>query len=637
MSRPPDASRIASNPRLSENAHVDLRFLIPLTMLALMWLMNGCSRQQSAQPQALTNAPASFTSAISDDGVLPRVGQVANYAGSQEPKPSDLPPPRRHRDITFNREIAPVIYKHCLPCHRPNQSAPFTLLSYKDVQKHALDILKVTKRRDMPPWLPEAGYGEFANERRLSTDEIKLIEQWIEEGAVEGDPADLPELPKWTEEWQLGKPDLVLQLPQPYMLGPEGHDVYRNFVIPIPVNERRYVQAVEFRPGNKSVHHVRILIDQTDQSRRLDEQDTEPGFKGMSTPAKFPSGHMLTWTPGAVPAREPEGLPWVLERETDLVLQIHMQRTGKTEMVQPTIGIYFTNRPPAKAAFLIGLLSQLIDIPPGEKNALVERTFKLPVDVQVLGVMPHLHYLGKEVRGFATLPDGAKKWLIFIKHWDFNWQGEFRYTKPVFLPKGSILTMRNTYDNSAENLRNPNHPPRRVIFGPQSTDEMGELWLQVLPGTKDDLVLLEREQKLMISRETAAFYENFLRAHPDDAPSHMELGKVLGPLGQTAAAAQHLQTALRLDPNRSEAHYLLGIVFFNEEHYPQARAEFESELRFNPNYYKAHVRLGMICIEEQDLGQAEAHLRAAVRINPKDSMAQEILARILKAQAESKP
>jgi hypothetical protein len=338
-----------------------------------------------------------------------------------------------------------------------------------------------------------------------------------------------------------------------------------------------------------------------------------------------------------VPAPEPEGLPWVLEKETDLVLQIHMQRTGKTELLQPVIGFYFTNRPPAKTALLIGLLSQLIDIPPGQESYVVERTFKLPVDVQLLSVMPHLHYLGKEVQGFATLPDGARKWLIFIKHWDFNWQGEFRYTQPVFLPKGSLLTMRYTYDNSAENLRNPNHPPRRITFGPQSTDEMGELWLQVLPSTKDDLVVLEREQKLMISRETAAFYENFLRAHPDDAPSHMELGKVLGPLGQTAAAAQHLQTALRLDPNRSEAHYLLGLVFSNEAQYPQARAEFESELRLNPNHDKAHVRLGLICIEEQNLDQAEAHLRAAVRINPKDSTAQEILARIVKAQAGAKP
>ena len=244
----------------------------------------------------------------------------------------------------------------------------------------------------MPPWLPEPGYGGFANERRLSADEIKLIGQWISEGTVEGDPADLPKLPAWTEEWHLGNPDLVLQLPQSYTLGPEGKDVHRNFVIPIPVDERRYVQAVEFRPGNKSVHHVRILIDQTDQSR-------------------------------------------------------------------------------------LGLLSELIDIPPGEKNYVVERTVSLPVDVQLLGVMPHLHYLGKEVQGFATMPNGARKWLILIKQWDFNWQGEFRYVKPVFLPKGTLVTMRYSYDNSAENLRNPNHPPRRVTFGPQSTDKMGELWL----------------------------------------------------------------------------------------------------------------------------------------------------------------
>jgi Flp pilus assembly protein TadD len=257
--------------------------------------------------------------------------------------------------------------------------------------------------------------------------------------------------------------------------------------------------------------------------------------------------------------------------------------------------------------------------------------------VQVLGVMPHLHYLGKEVQGFATMPNGARKWLILIKHWDFNWQGEFRYAKPVFLPKGAMLTMRYSYDNSAENPRNPKHTPQRVTFGPQSTDEMGELWLQVLPGTPNDLVILERENKLMISRETAAFYENFLRAHPDDAPSHLELGKVLGPLGQTAAAAQHLQTAVRLDPNQSEAHYFLGNVYFNEEKYPQARAEFESELRLHPNHSKAHVRLGLISIEEQHLDEAETHLRTAVRVNPKDSMAQEILARIVKARAESKP
>ena len=322
----------------------------------------------------------------------------------------------------------------------------------------------------------------------------------------------------------------------------------------------------------------------------------------------------------------------MLEKETDLVLQIHMQRTGKTELLQPSIGFYFTNKPPAKAALLIGLLSQLIDIPPGEKNYVVERTFKLPVDVQVLGVMPHLHYLGKEVQGFATLPDGARKWLIFIKHWDFNWQGEFRYTKPVFLPKGSILTMRYTYDNSAENLRNPNHPPRRVTFGPQSTDEMGELWLQVLPGTRTIWSSWSANRSSWSRARPPPFMKIFFvrirTTHPRTwswAKCWARLAKPPPPRNISRPRCDLIRIGPKLTTYSASS-------FLTKNNIPQARAEFESELRLNPNHYKAHVRLGLICIEEQNLDQAEAHLRAAVRINPKDSTAQEILARIVKAQ-----
>jgi hypothetical protein len=551
--------------------------------------------------------------------------------------PSNSPASRPPGPVTFNRDVAPILFHHCAPCHRPGQSAPFSLLSYADAQKHAPDLVKVTQKRYMPPWLPEPGFGDFAGERRLSAEQLETIRQWVDEGAMEGAAADLPLMPQWPEGWQLGQPDVVLQMSPPYTLGPEGSDLYRNFVIPIPVNEKRYVRAVEFLPGNKSVHHVRIMIDQTGQSQRLDEQDSEPGFGGMSTPARFPSGHILTWVPGKMPSPEPEGLPWILEKETDLVLQIHMQRTGKAESLQPSIGLYFTNTPPTKAALVIGLLSELIDISPGASNYVVERAFTLPVDVQVLGVLPHLHYLGKEVQGFARLPDGTRKWLLLIKQWDFNWQGEFRYRQPVFLPKGAVLTMRYTYDNSAQNPRNPNHPPRRVRYGPQSTDEMGELWLQVLPGSMSDLSILQRERRLMDSRETAAFYENFLREHPDDAPSHVGLGKVLGPLGQRASAAQHFRTALELFPSQPEAHYYLGLIFFDDQKYPEARLEFESELRINPNYYKALVGLGLICIGEQNLDQAEMHLRAAAQINPKDPGVQETLTRIVKAKAEAKP
>ncbi|HUL51507.1 MAG TPA: tetratricopeptide repeat protein [Candidatus Nitrosotalea sp.] len=541
----------------------------------------------------------------------------------------------QHGPITFNRDIAPIVFQSCSPCHRPGQSAPFDLLTYADARKHATDMAKVTQKHYMPPWLPEPGYGEFVGERRLDREKIDLIRRWVEEGAVEGTASDLPPTPQWPESWQLGKPDLVLQLSPPYVLAAEGGDVYRNFVIPVPGNQTRYVRAVEFHPGNRSVHHVRILIDQTGQSRQRDEQDPEPGFAGMNPPAKFPPGHLLTWTPGKTPAPEPDDLPWILEPDTDLVVQIHMRRTGKTEALQPLIGLYFTPDPPVKSAAVIGLLSQLIDIAPGDGNYTVERTFKLPVDVQVLDVMPHLHYLGKEVQGFATLPDGTRKWLVWIKHWDFNWQGEYRYAKPVFLPKGSVLTMRYTYDNSDSNVHNPSHPPRRVGFGPQSTDEMGELWFQVVPNNANDLAILQGEKRLYDSRETAAFYERFLQTHPDDAPSHVGIGKALGPLRRTVEAAQHFRTALELNPNQPEAHYYLGLILREAQQLPEARGEFESELRINPDYYKACVALAAICIEEQNLDQAETHLRAALKINSKDPGVQQMLARILAAKAGS--
>jgi tetratricopeptide (TPR) repeat protein len=313
-----------------------------------------------------------------------------------------------------------------------------------------------------------------------------------------------------------------------------------------------------------------------------------------------------------------------------------MRRTGKAELLQPSIGFYFYKQAAGEGRA-------------PDRIARAQLTFRQGKRIISWSARSNCQSTCKPWRDAASALPGQRssrfrhdaKWRQKVAHphqaLGLQLAGRIPLRQTRLLAKRIHLRCAMSGDNSAENLRNPNHPPRRVTFGPQSTDEMGELWLQVLPGTTNDWVRLDRKNMLMISRETAAFYENFLRAHPDDAPSHLELGKVLGPLGQTAAAAQHLQTALRLDPNRSEAHYLLGIIFFNEEQYSQARAEFESELRLNPNHSKAHVRLGLISIEEQNLDEAAAHLRTAVRINPKDAMAQEILARIVKAQAESKP
>ena len=341
----------------------------------------------------------------------------------------------------------------------------------------------------------------------------------------------------------------------------------------------------------------------------------------MNPPASFPPGHLLTWTPGVVPSPEPPGLAWVLEPDTDLVLQIHMQRTGKAETLQPVAGFYFTNQAPSQTAYLLGLISQVIDIPAGEKNHVVERSFVLPVGVKAISIMPHAHYLGKTVEGFATLPDGTRRWLIRIQDWDFNWQGQYHYAEPVFLPKATTITMRISYDNSADNPRNPHRPPQRVGYGPQSTDEMGELWLQVIPVNPGDLPLLAREYQRWGLRETVTFFENWLRTNPNNATAHSELGKALGPLGREEEAFLQFQTAARLDPALPEPHYYLGMMLLNQGRLTEASIEFTEAIRLKPDYGRAHDGLGLSMMGMGKPDAAETHFKEALRINPSDAIA----------------
>jgi tetratricopeptide (TPR) repeat protein len=317
-----------------------------------------------------------------------------------------------------------------------------------------------------------------------------------------------------------------------------------------------------------------------------------------------------------------------METNTDLVVQMHMQRTGKLESVRPTIGLYFTDRPPARNPFLLGLVCEVIDIPPGETTYLIERNFDLPTDVEVLAVLPHAHFLADELQAYATLPDGARKWLLLIKHWDFAWQDEYRYAQPVFLPKGSSITMRYTYNNSSGNPRNPHRPPRRVTFGPQSTDEMGELWLQVLANNSEDLASLAQEQRIWALRESVAYFENQLRTRPDDAVAHNGLAKALGPLGREAEALKHFETAASLDPNLFEPHYYLGLILLNQQRLDRARMEFEQALRLNPEHAKSHTGLGLVTLAHGDPDKASEHFQRALRLNPDERVAGEKLKEI---------
>ena len=558
--------------------------------------------------------------------------QTVCCAPTENPgKPVDPP--------TFTRDIAPIIFQNCSTCHRPGQSAPFNLLNYQDVKKHMKEIAEVTARRYMPPWLPEPGYGDFAGARLLSAQQIGAIQQWVAEGGVEGNPGELPALPKWNEGWQLGDPDLVVTMPQRYSLPAEGKDVYRNFVVPVPLAARRYVKAVEFRPGNpKIVHHAFIRLDRTRESRQRDARDPEPGFSGIHAPptAQPPPGHFLSWQPGKRVSREPDGLPWLLETNTDLVLQLHLKPTGKPEEIQSSVGFYFTNHPPTNTPIKIWLVSYDIDIPAGEADYVLKDSYTLPVDVQVLAVLPHTHYLGKECQGYATLPDGTRQWLLRIRQWDFNWQGDYRYDKPVFLPKGTSVTMEYTYDNSTNNVRNPNQPPQRVRYGPRSSDEMGELWFQVIARNSNDLARISRDCNDRLIRDEIAYNEFLLRVDPRDAAAHTELGRLKLIRGQSSDATGHFRTALEIKPSADQPHYYLGLLFRQQRKLAEARVEFETALRLNPDNFKAHGNLGVICAEQGEAALAETHFRSALRINPDDSLAQGCLNELLKAKANRK-
>ena len=549
--------------------------------------------------------------------------------------------------VTFTRNVAPIVFERCAPCHRPGGSGPFTLLSYDDVSRRARQIAEVTASRFMPPWLPEPDHGEFIGERRLTDAQIAILAAWAASGAAEGDATDLPDPPAATDGWALGEPDLAVTLPAPYTLPADGPDVFRNLVMPLPVTETRWVKTVELRPGNPQfVHHAIMAVDDTSSSRRSaaeePEQPGQPGFSGMEMGRAFmPDGHLMGWTPGMAPNPGIEGLAWRLDPGTDFVLQLHMLPSGRPETIAPVAGFHFADAPPAgPPLYLIRLdADHLLDIPPGDPRFVVSDTVELPIDVEVHAVYPHAHYLAKAMEGRATLPDGTERWLIRIDDWDFNWQDVYRVREPYVLPAGTTLSMRFTYDNSAGNPRNPNNPPRRVRAGNRSSDEMAHLQLQVRPRRAADLVLLrESLYRYAIRRNPAnpwSYYElgNALleqgrlddaarqylagiAADPTHLPSRNSLGAVRERQGRLDEAAAEFQAAVRLDPGFADGHFNLGSVRLAQGRAEDAASHYRDTLALEPDHGAARTNLGHALRQLDRLEEAVAHHREALRLRP---------------------
>jgi tetratricopeptide (TPR) repeat protein len=535
------------------------------------------------------------------------------------------------RPVTFNQDVAPIVFSQCAPCHRPGEAAPFSLLSYHDAKIRAQQIAAVTRSRYMPPWLPEPGYGDFAESRRLSEGQIAIIQRWADQGAPEGDPKFLPPTPHFTEGWQLGPPDLVLTMP-PYTLSADGTDVFRNFVIPVPVTGTTYIKAFEIRPGNKRVvHHANMLVNHTGYSRRLEGRDGKPWlFDGMSLEVESdvfdPDSHFLFWKPGTVPAVEPKGLAWTVDKGTYLILNMHLQPSGKPELIQPKVGLYFTRQEPSKHPMLIQLENDAaLDIPPGDKDFAVTDEFRLPMDVDVLGVYPHAHYLGKDLRAYATLPNGTKKWLIWIKHWDFNWQAVYRYSEPIVLPKGTVIMMRYSYDNSSENIANPNYPVKRIRAGNNASDEMSHLWLQVLPrGPQDGRMTLQ-----------AALMARRLEKHPNDFSAHFNLGAVLQSQGNLAEAEVQYRAALVSNPRDYATLNSLASIFELRGNLDDAIALYRGALEMRSDYTDARYNLANALIAKGELEEAAESYRLVLRLNPEDHSSRERLSAVLRMLGES--
>jgi Flp pilus assembly protein TadD len=527
-------------------------------------------------------------------------------------------PPSSARHVTFSKDIAPLIVDRCGMCHHPGGSAPFSLLTYGDAKRRATQIASVTKKRFMPPWKADPGNGPFVGQHPLSDAEIGLLQRWVDEGAAEGDPRDLPPARAWSEGWQLGKPDIVMTLPQPYTLPAEGTDVFRIFVMPIPVETARFVRGLEFRPGNPAVvHHANIRVDATPASRRLDQQDPAPGYDGLiAHSATYPDGHFLGWTPGQVAPLLPKDLAWRLNTHTDVVVELHMQPSGKPEAVSPSIGLYFGDEAPTRTPAMLRLGRQNIDIRAGEARYTVADSYVLPVDVEVEAVQPHAHYRLRDARGTATMPDGTTKALIDIKDWDFRWQHVYRFVTPLRLPKGTRLSMQFTYDNSAANARNPQQPPTRARWGQRSSDEMGDLWIQVLTRDETDLARLSQDFRPKVAAEDVLGYEMEIERHPGDAGLHDDVALLYLELGRSENAIAHFRTSAGLKPRSAVSHYNIGTALTFARRLDEAAAEYREALRLDPAYANAHNNLGNVLLAESKVDQALVEFREVVRLRP---------------------
>jgi thiol-disulfide isomerase/thioredoxin len=368
------------------------------------------------------------------------------------------PKNRPQTDITYTKHVAPILQARCQVCHRPGQSAPFSLISYDDAVKHGRMLKEVTTERRMPPWHADSRYGHFTGDRRLAREEIDRIAAWVDGDMPKGDIKDEPKAIKWVEGWANGQPELVLEMPEEFKVPATGVVPYKNWIIDPQFTEDKWVQAAECRPGAMGVvHHVVVYIQREGQRGPV----AADGSFSM----------LVGWAPGDLGLKLPPGTALRIPKGAKFRLEMHYTPNGTAQTDRTAVGIIFAKEPPKHELVQSEFANTQIVVPSNEPHAKWEATYRFPADARIISLAPHMHYRGKHYFYEAIYPDGKKQTLLSVPRWDFNWQNVYRFQEPIKVPKGTRLHSVAHWDNSKNNLFNP-APDKIVRFGLQSWEEM---------------------------------------------------------------------------------------------------------------------------------------------------------------------
>ncbi|MBK8079236.1 MAG: T9SS type A sorting domain-containing protein [Saprospiraceae bacterium] len=441
---------------------------------------------------------------------------------------------------TFAKDVAPIIYKHCSSCHRPGEIGPFSLTNYQEVSNWATSIRYVTQNKIMPPWKADPTYSRFMDENYLSDSQIKTIADWVDAGSPMGNPSDIPPFPDFPQNSLLGEPDLVLTFDRSYTHKGTGVDEYRYFVLPTGLTQNKKIKAIELRPGNtKIVHHALFFSDVSGKAKQYDDQTPEYGFSANENP-DFDVFEVINrdqypgYVPGQKPRRFPDGLAMDIKAGSDLVIQMHYAPWSVDETDSSSVNIFFADESEIIDRTVRDYIMLPFNLITGANSFFLQpnqiKTFEgvytIPFDVSLIGIFPHMHYLGKNWEVYIENPDGSKTNLIKINDWDFNWQGGYYFDRYKIAKKGSKVHAFAKYDNSTGNPANPSNPPRFVTWGEGTKDEMYYLPLLFVPyKVGDENVVFENNTSSLYDLEStnikAKIYPNPISVQ-QTYPAHVQ-------------------------------------------------------------------------------------------------------------------